>query len=168
VTNTNGRHSSVFTMVAFIVIVPSLVALILAINAYSAEDSFVAMWLILLGLFGVVIGGYLLYRRRLPFQHILLPQQTVSKACIQCGRPIPDISKFCPYCRTKQTKEVAVAEQKQEIEKENASAELKPKIEAKEFPEPEAQEKPPFYCRYCGAENKVDAVFCERCGKRIS
>ena len=24
-----------------------------------------------------------------------------------------------------------------------------------------------FYCRYCGAENKNDAVFCERCGKQL-
>ena len=23
------------------------------------------------------------------------------------------------------------------------------------------------YCRYCGAENKNDAVFCEKCGKRF-
>jgi len=24
-----------------------------------------------------------------------------------------------------------------------------------------------LFCRYCGAENKSDAVFCERCGKKI-
>jgi ribosomal protein L40E len=24
------------------------------------------------------------------------------------------------------------------------------------------------YCRYCGAENKSDAAFCEKCGKQIS
>jgi len=24
------------------------------------------------------------------------------------------------------------------------------------------------YCRYCGTENNRDAVFCEKCGKRIS
>jgi ribosomal protein L40E len=24
-----------------------------------------------------------------------------------------------------------------------------------------------FYCRYCGAENKTDAVFCEKCGKQL-
>jgi hypothetical protein len=24
-----------------------------------------------------------------------------------------------------------------------------------------------FYCRYCGSENKVDAVFCEKCGKQL-
>ena len=34
------------------------------------------------------------------------------------------------------------------------------------------KEKPPdttpkFYCRYCGVENKNDAVFCEKCGKNI-
>lgn len=33
--------------------------------------------------------------------------------------------------------------------------------------------KPPVstekkFCRYCGTENKVDAVFCEKCGKRIA
>ena len=25
-----------------------------------------------------------------------------------------------------------------------------------------------FFCRYCGAANKDDAVFCEKCGKKIS
>lgn len=25
-----------------------------------------------------------------------------------------------------------------------------------------------FFCRYCGAENKSDAIFCEKCGKRIA
>lgn len=33
-----------------------------------------------------------------------------------------------------------------------------------------ALEKPEirtFFCRYCGAENKADAVFCEKCGKKI-
>jgi len=24
-----------------------------------------------------------------------------------------------------------------------------------------------FFCRYCGAENKSDAVFCEKCGKKL-
>ena len=24
------------------------------------------------------------------------------------------------------------------------------------------------YCRFCGAENKRDAVFCEKCGKQIA
>ena len=25
-----------------------------------------------------------------------------------------------------------------------------------------------FFCRYCGAGNKIDAAFCERCGKKIA
>jgi len=25
-----------------------------------------------------------------------------------------------------------------------------------------------IYCRYCGAENKTDAKFCQKCGKRIA
>jgi hypothetical protein len=33
-------------------------------------------------------------------------------------------------------------------------------------PAPKAEEK--RFCRYCGAENKIDAAFCERCGKKIS
>jgi ribosomal protein L40E len=24
-----------------------------------------------------------------------------------------------------------------------------------------------FYCRYCGRENEADAVFCEKCGKKL-
>jgi len=24
------------------------------------------------------------------------------------------------------------------------------------------------FCRYCGAKNKADAIFCESCGKRIT
>lgn len=31
---------------------------------------------------------------------------------------------------------------------------------------PETKEK--RFCRYCGAENKTDATFCEKCGKKIS
>jgi hypothetical protein len=27
--------------------------------------------------------------------------------------------------------------------------------------------EPKFYCRYCGAENKKDAIFCEKCGRNI-
>jgi hypothetical protein len=33
-------------------------------------------------------------------------------------------------------------------------------------PSPETEEK--RFCRYCGAENKTDALFCEKCGKNIS
>lgn len=25
-----------------------------------------------------------------------------------------------------------------------------------------------FFCRYCGGENKSDAVFCEKCGKKLA
>ncbi len=28
--------------------------------------------------------------------------------------------------------------------------------------------KEPFFCRYCGKENKLDAVFCEKCGRKIT
>jgi len=26
---------------------------------------------------------------------------------------------------------------------------------------------PKFYCRYCGVENKTDAIFCESCGRKM-
>lgn len=32
-------------------------------------------------------------------------------------------------------------------------------------PEPVATTEGKKFCRYCGAENKTDAVFCEKCGK---
>ena len=31
----------------------------------------------------------------------------------------------------------------------------------------ETKSKQEFYCRYCGAENKTDAVFCEKCGRQL-
>ncbi len=34
-------------------------------------------------------------------------------------------------------------------------------------PEPVATTEGKRFCRYCGAENKTDAVFCEKCGKKI-
>lgn len=30
------------------------------------------------------------------------------------------------------------------------------------------QSVPRKYCRFCGAENKADAVFCEKCGKQMA
>jgi len=44
----------------------------------------------------------------------------------------------------------------------------KPGIEQKESPEALADRTEGKYCRYCGSENKVDAIFCEKCGKNIS
>lgn len=34
-------------------------------------------------------------------------------------------------------------------------------------PSVEAKPARKFFCRYCGAENKLDAAFCERCGKKL-
>ena len=34
-------------------------------------------------------------------------------------------------------------------------------------PKPLISAETKFYCRHCGAENKVDADFCEKCGKNI-
>lgn len=31
----------------------------------------------------------------------------------------------------------------------------------------EAEPKRKFFCRYCGAENKLDASYCEACGKKL-
>jgi ribosomal protein L40E len=30
------------------------------------------------------------------------------------------------------------------------------------------RQKGRFFCRYCGAENKADAIFCDKCGKKIA
>ena len=38
---------------------------------------------------------------------------------------------------------------------------MKPKLVA----EPKVEGK--FFCRYCGKENKPDAVYCEGCGKKL-
>lgn len=34
-------------------------------------------------------------------------------------------------------------------------------------PEPAVMSEEKKFCRYCGEENKTDAIFCERCGKKI-
>jgi len=34
-------------------------------------------------------------------------------------------------------------------------------------PKPIVSAETKFYCRHCGAENKIDAEFCEKCGKNI-
>lgn len=34
-------------------------------------------------------------------------------------------------------------------------------------PKPPVPDETEFYCRHCGAENKIDAEFCEKCGKNI-
>jgi len=44
--------------------------------------------------------------------------------------------------------------------------------EIPEKPLPVTDTKPPsskdkFFCRYCGAENEADAVYCEKCGKKL-
>ena len=38
---------------------------------------------------------------------------------------------------------------------------------AKKAEEAEEENENMFYCRYCGKENKSDAVFCEKCGKQL-
>jgi len=57
---------------------------------------------------------------------------------------------------------------------------VQPKTIIQEEKEPEIQQEPvslkeeksmakdgKFYCRYCGKENETDAVFCEKCGKKL-
>jgi hypothetical protein len=33
--------------------------------------------------------------------------------------------------------------------------------------EKKANAKPKFYCRYCGSENKRDAIYCDSCGRQL-
>jgi len=46
-------------------------------------------------------------------------------------------------------------EKEERLTKESEREKAKPKVEGK------------FFCRYCGAENSQDAVYCIKCGKKI-
>ena len=46
------------------------------------------------------------------------------------------------------------------------SSQIKKEAPSKEE-EVKEKEKDGFYCRYCGTENELDAVFCEKCGKKL-
>ncbi|MCJ7469321.1 hypothetical protein MUO74_02335 [Candidatus Bathyarchaeota archaeon] len=85
--NSTTRVSSLVLMVIMITIALSLTALILAINAYSAEDSFVALWLILVGFIGVGLSAYVLLqmKRRVTRANTELPPITTTVECKKCG-----------------------------------------------------------------------------------
>ena len=86
-TNSTTRVSSLVLMVIMITIALSLTALILAINAYSADNSFVALWLILVGFMGVGLSAYVLLqmKRRVTRASIELPPITTTVECKKCG-----------------------------------------------------------------------------------
>ncbi len=85
--NSTTRVSSLVLMVIMITIALSLTALILAINAYSADNSFVALWLILVGFIGVGLSAYVLLqmKRRVTRTNIELPPITTTVECKKCG-----------------------------------------------------------------------------------
>lgn len=48
---------------------------------------------------------------------------------------------------------------------------IKPKVSSqqKQVPAPlRMRSASTYYCRYCGSENKSDAMFCQKCGKKLS
>jgi len=49
------------------------------------------------------------------------------------------------------------------MQQQSAAKEKTVKLPNQKLPEDEIK----FYCRYCGSENKVDAIFCERCGRQL-
>jgi len=41
-------------------------------------------------------------------------------------------------------------------------------LESQLYPPPQVPQQEKLFCRYCGVENEGDAVFCMKCGKKIS
>lgn len=84
--NQTTRISSFVLMVIFITIALSMIALILAVNAFST-DQIVAGWLILIGFVGVALSTYVLLqlRRRVARANVEPPPINTTVECRKCG-----------------------------------------------------------------------------------
>jgi Na+/melibiose symporter-like transporter len=85
--NTTTRVSSFVLMIILITVALSLVALILAISAYSAEQQYVAGYLLIMGAIGIALSAYVLLqvRKRAARIRIETPTITTTIECKKCG-----------------------------------------------------------------------------------
>jgi len=85
--STATKISSFVLMIIFITLALSLTALILAINAFSYDNTVVAGYLLLIGFLGVALSTYVLFqtRRRILRLRIEVPSITTTIECRKCG-----------------------------------------------------------------------------------
>ncbi len=84
---TTTRVSSFVLMIIFITLALSLTALVLAVQAYYANQTEAAGYLILIGFLGAALSTYVLLqtRRRLLRLRIQAPSITTTIECRKCG-----------------------------------------------------------------------------------
>lgn len=86
--STATKISSFVLMIIFVTLALSLTVLIIALNAFFAEQQEVfAGYLLLIGFLGVAFSTYLLFqtRRRILSLRIEVPQITTTIECRKCG-----------------------------------------------------------------------------------
>ena len=82
------RISSVVLLIIFVTLALSLVSLILAVNMYTTGEQVVAGWLIIIGLAGVTLCGYVILqlRRRATRMSVVAPPPVMTTIeCKKCG-----------------------------------------------------------------------------------
>lgn len=81
------RISSFVLIIIFVTLALSLIALVLAVQAFSCGDPVAAGYLLLIGFLGVALSTYVLLqtRRRLLSLKIVPPQITTTIECRKCG-----------------------------------------------------------------------------------
>jgi uncharacterized membrane protein YvbJ len=103
--------------------------------------------------------------------------------CSNCGEKLSKDDLFCPKCGTKTIKgvetaaptisddlEKAFTKMSQELEKAFAVAakEINAAFQTASENIKKSLQKEPVACPSCGEKNPSDAVFCYKCGKRIT
>jgi len=85
--NTATKVSSFVLMIIFVTLALSLIALILAITAFSYGNEVVAGYLLLIGFLGVALSTYVLFqtRRRIMRLKIEIPPINTTVECPKCG-----------------------------------------------------------------------------------
>ncbi|MCK5219158.1 zinc ribbon domain-containing protein, partial [bacterium] len=84
---------------------------------------------------------------------------SANSSCPDCQHPVPDDSRFCPYCGH----QILVISQCNGCGKNlPANARFCPKCGQDTSAKPE-----PRVCGNCQAENLPDSVFCNHCGEKI-
>jgi hypothetical protein len=85
--STATKISSFVLMIIFVTLALSLTVLIIAINAFIAEQEVFAGYLLLIGFLGVAFSTYLLFqtRRRILSLRIEVPSITTTIECRKCG-----------------------------------------------------------------------------------
>jgi uncharacterized membrane protein YvbJ len=103
--------------------------------------------------------------------------------CSNCGEKLPKDALFCPKCGTKTIKgvetgaptisdelEKTFTKMSQELEKAFAVAakEINAAFQTASENIKKSLQKEPVACPNCGEKNPSDAIFCYKCGKRIT